>query len=456
MEHDLVVFVPGIGGSRLTRDGVDLWNMSLQAMMSLRNPRRALEGLALEPGMEDGHPEGRDAVEVAGLVREPFVLSGLMRHLGYLRMPQVEEHAKPGQYREFAYDWRLSNRTTAEDLQKWTERALGQWQEQARTWYPDMPDDPKVVFLCHSMGGLVTRYYLECLGGREITRSLTTIGTPHRGAAKAARFLTGHAFGTRHPLRWFGENITELCRRLPSVWQLLPVYEAVIKPGEPDRRTLLEEPLGLDSHRLRYAFRFHEQFEEAAAANLTAEGRPYRVHCLAGNAHRTWHGVVARPEGPRYVKELDNSGAWRGDGTVPAGSAVADWHMTSSSDAVWYGHKHASLHGEKPVGRQLAQIFLDKPVRGMLADEEEFGFEAPDLASADTPFEVVVDRCESRRHVVARLRGNGVDLPWTELTPDGAGRRRGSLSAPAGVWTLEVRADNPDTVRRDAVLVIDE
>lgn len=454
MKHDLVVFVPGIGGSRLTQDGRDLWNVSLEALVRLRNPWRALKSFALEPGMEDGHPEGPWAVQVSGLVREPFVLSGLMRHLGYLRMPQVEEHTKPGQYREFAYDWRLSNRTTAEDLGRWTERALGEWREQARTWYPDMPDDPKVVFLCHSMGGLVARHYLECLGGREIARSLTTIGTPHNGAVKAARFLTGHAFGSRQPLRWFGERLAELCRRLPAVWQLLPVYEAVITPGAP-RRTLLQEPLGLDGDRLRYAAKFHQDFKEAARTSLTAAGRPYQVHCLAGNAHRTWHGVVVRPEGPRYVKELDNSGSWWGDGTVPAGSALADWELTSSSRAVWYGHKHASLHGEKPVGRQLAQIFLDKPVRGMLADDEDFGFEAPDLVQAGTPFDVVVERCDSRRRVHARLRSRDCDLPWVELRPDGAGGRRGRLSAGAGVWTLEVRADNPRTVRRDALLVVD-
>lgn len=41
------------------------------------------------------------------------------------------------------------------------------------------------MFLYHSMGGLLTRYYLEVLGGSEITRRLLTMGTPYRGAAQS-------------------------------------------------------------------------------------------------------------------------------------------------------------------------------------------------------------------------------------------------------------------------------
>jgi triacylglycerol esterase/lipase EstA (alpha/beta hydrolase family) len=35
-----------------------------------------------------------------------------------------------------------------------------------------------VVFVCHSMGGLLTRYYVDVLGGHEITRSVVTIHKP--------------------------------------------------------------------------------------------------------------------------------------------------------------------------------------------------------------------------------------------------------------------------------------
>jgi triacylglycerol esterase/lipase EstA (alpha/beta hydrolase family) len=39
----------------------------------------------------------------------------------------------------------------------------------------------KVDLVCHSLGGLVARYYVECLGGRAHVRRIVTIATPHQG-----------------------------------------------------------------------------------------------------------------------------------------------------------------------------------------------------------------------------------------------------------------------------------
>jgi triacylglycerol esterase/lipase EstA (alpha/beta hydrolase family) len=47
----------------------------------------------------------------------------------------------------------------------------------------------KLVFVVHSMGGLVARHFLEVLGGWRETRALFTIGTPHFGSLKCARLF---------------------------------------------------------------------------------------------------------------------------------------------------------------------------------------------------------------------------------------------------------------------------
>ena len=44
--------------------------------------------------------------------------------------------------------------------------------------------EAQVVFVCHSMGGLVARWYIEKCGGAEVTRKLITLGTPYRGAVR--------------------------------------------------------------------------------------------------------------------------------------------------------------------------------------------------------------------------------------------------------------------------------
>ena len=79
-----------------------------------------------------------------------------------------------------AYDWRLSNRYTAQWIKPTVESALERWRAQGTAYA-----DAQLVFVCHSMGGLVARWYIEKCGGVEITRKLITLGTPYRGAAKA-------------------------------------------------------------------------------------------------------------------------------------------------------------------------------------------------------------------------------------------------------------------------------
>ena len=68
------------------------------------------------------------------------------------------------------------------------------------------------------MGGLVSRYFLECLEGWKDTRALVTFGTPYRGSLNA---LDGLANGVKKgPL-----DLSTLARQLTALYQLLPVYE---------------------------------------------------------------------------------------------------------------------------------------------------------------------------------------------------------------------------------------
>jgi triacylglycerol esterase/lipase EstA (alpha/beta hydrolase family) len=46
-------------------------------------------------------------------------------------------------------------------------------------WQQIVPD-AQVIYICHSMGGLIARYYLDVLGGHATARRLITIGTKIR------------------------------------------------------------------------------------------------------------------------------------------------------------------------------------------------------------------------------------------------------------------------------------
>jgi hypothetical protein len=49
----------------------------------------------------------------------------------------------------------------------------------------------RVDIVAHSLGGLIARYYVQCLGGDAYVRTLVTLGTPHSGT-RAVPALTPH------------------------------------------------------------------------------------------------------------------------------------------------------------------------------------------------------------------------------------------------------------------------
>ena len=73
---------------------------------------------------------------------------------------------------------------------------------------------PSFVFICHSMGGLVARWYIDCLGGANVTRKLITLGTPARGALNALEQLVNGVHKGPGP---FKLNLTLFARSLRHV-----------------------------------------------------------------------------------------------------------------------------------------------------------------------------------------------------------------------------------------------
>lgn len=118
----------------------------------------------------------------------------------------------------FAYDWRQDNITNAKSLQ-----ALLQLVK-------DMVDgDLSIHLVGHSMGGLVSRAYLEVVGKNDpwydSIQNLVTIATPHRGAPLALSAITGQLPELQNILITnFAEEFVDLSE-FPSGYQLLPSHK---------------------------------------------------------------------------------------------------------------------------------------------------------------------------------------------------------------------------------------
>lgn len=365
---DLIVVIPGIMGSVLELDGKEVWGLSGQAMIhNLLNLGRNLKRLALPEGI--GDEESDDGVRATGLMLGLHLLPGLSIIDGYSR---IVKHLKtrftlnevsggnPGNLLLFHYDWRLSNVASARKLSEAASRELDRWRKYTGN------RDAKLVLICHSMGGLIARWFLEVLGGRELTRQLITIGTPYQGAIGALSTLVN---GLPIGLGPLSLNLTALVRSFPSIYQLLPTYPC-LDPGDGNLKRLVELPLStLEADRVQAAATFHRTI----AAELAKGGGGYEIIAIKGHVQPTAQSARIRGD---YVDPLNayNGVDRGGDGTVPRPSShPPEWE--SDSRAIFAAQKHSSLQNTDGVLDQLYGALTGK--LGQWMGGERIGVDIP-------------------------------------------------------------------------------
>jgi pimeloyl-ACP methyl ester carboxylesterase len=354
--RDVVVVIPGIMGSALVHDERGpVWSLGTGSLINaIRTLGGSLQALTLPKDLGDEHPEdGVCAVDllpslhvIPGLWSPITGYDGLLSFLRSARFHLVEADPRdPDRMPNlvtFPYDWRLSNRLNARLLAKTVVPILERWQSQ-----PGMAD-AKLVLFCHSMGGLIARWFLEREGGAEITRTVVTMGTPYRGALKALDSLSnGLEFGIG-PMRL---RLTDFARSLPSLHQLLPTYDCL--ENDHGSRTGLKgvDIPGIDSTMLADALAFH--------ADLDARPMPtYALHKVVGIRQPTLTTAVMVKGAVVPSEEIDgrNQG---GDGTVPV---LAAQPILGRGVEV---HEVADQHGELQGARSVLDL-LD----GILTREE--------------------------------------------------------------------------------------
>jgi Lecithin:cholesterol acyltransferase len=259
---DLVILLPGITGSVLANaKGKEVWGISAgvvwRAITSLGN---SITGLELAGDDVD------DGVTATRLVQDATIVPGLVKIDGYTRISEYlvkQLGLIEGQnFYTFPYDWRRDNRVNAKRLESQAMSWLNHWRASSGN------ADAKLVLIGHSMGGLISRYFIECLGGWQHTRRLLTLGTPHRGSLNAVGFL---ANGMKKGIGPLGLDLSPLLRSLTSVYQLLPIYPCVSVGGAPMARVADAAAAGslphVDVQRAKAARAFHQEIQDAQASN---------------------------------------------------------------------------------------------------------------------------------------------------------------------------------------------
>jgi pimeloyl-ACP methyl ester carboxylesterase len=430
---DVVVVLPGIMGSTLRHDGRLVWGPTAgAALRAVATFGRSVTGLQLPMGIGDDHP--CDGVEPAGLMPDLHLLPGIwtpvkgydcllsrLRSLGY-RDASPDPAAPVGNLVAVGYDWRLSCRWNGRWLASRVQPVLERWRAQGGPFA-----EARLVFVCHSMGGLVARWYIEHQGGAELTRKLITLGTPYRGAAKALVQLVN---GVRPGLGRFGMDLTGFARSLPALYQLVPEY-ACIEHGDDLAKTTETSVPGLDTALLSDGMRFHTQLRDAETARpASLEG----THAIVGTRQPTVTTVKFR-DGRAWPVSSYRGDDLGGDATVPLPGACRADVMMDGPLLRRVPDKHGNLHRNRAALDELEGILTARPVVVRAVPGLEVAVEVPELILAGESLPVDVALAEGRAAVrVAVTSEAGRLLAAQVVKPPAATAFEG---LPPGAHTVE-------------------
>jgi hypothetical protein len=383
--------------------------------------------------------EGDDGVTAPRLMPDLHLIPGLWKIDGYGKVGRYIREAfdvEPGRnYFEFPYDWRRDNRHAAARLKEQSDRWLGAW----RADHPDA----KLVLVAHSMGGLVSRYFLECLDGWRDTRMLVTFGTPFRGSLNALGFIT-------HGMRkGFGPvtlvDLSSLLRSFTSVYQLLPIYPCYRDEGSDELARLTEVTTAipnLDPGRVRAADAFHREIERALAAHADDDeyrSGGYAIHPIVGTFQPTGQSAARAGSDVEILRSYRGEDRG-GDSTVPRDSATPI-ELPNEEGAMFAAERHASLQNLDGALVQLAGVLSGRNTtafRGLPATR--LGLDLEDLYAADERIVVRVRSEDEAAVLTARVEdGRGTEVARVEL-PRGLDEwRRIELGPlPAGTYRIGV------------------
>jgi pSer/pThr/pTyr-binding forkhead associated (FHA) protein len=310
-----VVFVPGMMGSELWIGSERLWP---NPRLIISNP----EVYALP---------GDPRIEARGIVNDVVIVPHIIQSRQYSALGDylVESlgYTRGKDLLEFGYDWRHDVRLAAQRLADTIER-----------W----PVQHPITIIAHSLGTLVTRYYVERLGGKQVVERVILMGGPHHGTPGGlAAILSGPGI---LPFGMGAERLRDVLATLPSAYQILPTYHCAVDQHDNDIDLLKDESWLPERQRpfLRVARSFRRELgttSSVPAVSIFGYGLKTKLRV---KFHRRDDGLWERAD---FVEDS------AGDQSVPSGSAVL---------------KDSEIH---PVFQEHGSLYVDDSVRMRLKVE---------------------------------------------------------------------------------------
>jgi pimeloyl-ACP methyl ester carboxylesterase len=343
-----VVVVPGILGSKLcTTTGEIVWGSgsSLSNFSRLQLNSDSPEALV---------PCGLiDKIEILGPIYSIKAYTALLAHLKGIGFGGSNLHL-------FDYDWRQSNFDTAQKLKKFIE------DRQRDGRIPGQFD-----IIAHSMGGIVTRIYLNENPSAPVNK-VVYFGTPFLGSASTLGTLSE---GWGSFANWIAggmDTIREVATSFPGFLDLLPRYEhcCYVRNANGSRRDIdifdAEQwkamnwlPNRVANSTTRFAL-FKTNLERAKTLTALLQAIPLNVTEVkfVGDAQTTRVYFAVRngatsPSSDTWLFTKD-----QGDGTVPVWSAARNPAFNSLAGTLVSFSEHATLFDDTWAEDELKHELL--------------------------------------------------------------------------------------------------
>lgn len=337
---NVAIVIPGIMGSVLELHGEVIWPGS---PLDLYLPYNKMAKL-MDPNLV--------ATDVIRSVSISVQYQKLIDDLGKCGF---REDDNPKTLYVFPYDWRKDNALAAEKLAELIDQAVTQ------------NGATEISLIAHSMGGLISRYYLESgdFNGRpgfSSVRRLLTLGTPHRGSPLAL----SAAIGKEKRLFLNADQVQLLVNdpRYPALYQLLPPRSEPFAWNEDKDSEFakvdiydagIAKALGLSAGNLQSAQSFQSKLDINNCPKF--HGTPVRYFFFVGTRQTTISSVNVLQIGPGQYQVRKTELEDAGDGTVPIWSAGI---TGIQGQAV--GGEHGTIYRNDVLRRTMATLLGAKGI----------------------------------------------------------------------------------------------
>jgi hypothetical protein len=438
---DVFVLLPGITGSVLRKDGKDLWALSGGAigrgLLSLGDSIKQLTLNGDDPEAEDLG----DGVTADRLIYGTTIIPKLWSIDGYGPIAARLRHEfklTPGaNFFEFPYDWRRDNRAAARRLQRLATGWLHAWQKKQND------PDARLVLVAHSMGGLISRYFIEVLGGWRITRHLVTLATPHCGSLNAVDFLANGYGPSVLGLRLL--DLSQMLRSFTAVYQLLPIFPC-IQAAKGKLACVSETDVpNIDRPRATAAGEIYREIKRAALENRNDPQyqAAFRITPLVGTFQPT--SQIGRIEGKGVEllgKHPDHE--MLGDGTVPQTSAYPiEWKNSNEGKVLYATQRHSAIqNGDDVLANLIGDLGAFDIDLGAYRGATALALGIPDLLSTAESVTCTVSSAVELQRLFVRVENldTGAAVHESTVNARSALRREMMLTKlPAGSYRLTVR-----------------